>query len=63
MFRAVGIVVPVWELPDGKEAADCEAPALALGARLDAALASTDSLDANERRAKAGIVSRQVTLR
>jgi len=34
-----------------------------LDARLAEALAVTEPLDANERRARAGIVSRQVTLR
>ncbi|QAY63881.1 topoisomerase II [Xylanimonas allomyrinae] len=63
MFRAAGLVVPVWELPAGTEAAAVEAPAAQLAARFDAAVAVTDSLDANERRARAGIVSRQVTLR
>ncbi|QAY69400.1 DUF5926 family protein [Xylanimonas protaetiae] len=63
MFRAAGLVVPVWELPAGTEAADVEKPAAELGKRLDAALTVTEPLDANERRAKAGIVSRQVTLR
>ncbi len=63
MFRAAGLVVPVWELPKGTEAADVETPAAELGERLDAALAVDAPLDANERRAKAGIVSRQVTLR
>jgi hypothetical protein len=63
MFRAAGLVVPVWELPADKAAADCEEPAAALGKRLDAALANSAPLDANERRAKAGIVARQVTLR
>ncbi len=63
MFRAAGLVVPVWELPEGTEAADVEKPAAELGKRLDAALAVTEPLDANERRARAGIVSRQVTLR
>ena len=63
MFRAAGLVVPVWELPAGTEAADVETPAAHLDARLAAALKITAPLDANERRARAGIVSRQVTLR
>jgi len=62
-FRSCGLLVPVWELPRGTEAADLEEPAKELKARLDAALAVTEPLDANERRARAGIVSRQVTLR
>jgi hypothetical protein len=63
MFRAAGIVVPVWELPRGTEAADVEAPLAELGERLAEALAATEPLDADQRRARAGIVSRQVTLR
>jgi hypothetical protein len=63
MFRACGLVVPVWELPRGTEAADLEEPVQELAQRLDAALAETAPLDANQRRARAGIVSRQVTLR
>ncbi|MEV7962467.1 DUF5926 family protein [Oerskovia paurometabola] len=62
-FRSSGLLVPVWELPRGTEAADIEEPAKELKAKLDAALAVTEPLDANERRARAGIVSRQVTLR
>lgn len=62
-FRSSGLLVPVWELPRGTEAADVEEPAKELKAKLDAALAVTEPLDANERRARAGIVSRQVTLR
>ena len=63
MFRACGLVVPVWELPTGTEATDLEQPIQELASRLDAALAISEPLDANERRARAGIVSRQVTLR
>jgi hypothetical protein len=62
-FRASGLVVPVWELPKGTEAADLEGPATELGEKLAKALSIKEPLDANERRARAGIVSRQVTLR
>jgi hypothetical protein len=62
-FRSCGLVVPVWELPRGTEAADIEEPVAAFRAGLDAAIASDAPLDANERRARAGIVARQVTLR
>jgi hypothetical protein len=62
-FRASGLVVPVWELPKGTEAADLEGPAKELGEKLAKALSIKEPLDANERRARAGIVSRQVTLR
>jgi hypothetical protein len=63
MFRAAGLVVPVWELPEGTTAEAVEKPLAALGKKLDAAIKLTTDLDANERRARAGIVSRQVTLR
>ena len=62
-FRSSGLVVPVWELPRGTEAADLEEPVKEFKVKLDAALAITEPLDANERRARAGVVSRQVTLR
>ena len=62
-FRSSGIVIPVWELPKGSEAEDIEAAAAEFWPVFEAELASTAPLDANERRARAGIVSRQVTLR
>ncbi|MCP2263364.1 DUF5926 family protein [Promicromonospora thailandica] len=62
-FRASGLVVPVWELPRGTQAEDLEAPVAELGEKLAKALSIKEPLDANERRARAGIVSRQVTLR
>lgn len=62
-FRSCGIVVPVWELAPGTEAADVEPLALAFDAVLTEALATTTPLTAQERRARAGLVSRQVTLR
>ncbi len=62
-FRSSGVVVPVWELAPGTEASEIEAPAVEFLARFDAALAETTPLDANARRARAGLVSRQVTLR
>ena len=62
-FRSSGVVVPVWELPPGTEAAELEGPATEFLARFDEALADTSPLDANARRARAGLVSRQVTLR
>lgn len=62
-FRVDGLMVPVWELPDHLKAADIERPAADLGTRLDEALAITVPLTADERSARAGIVSRQLTLR
>jgi len=62
-FRAAGVVVPVWELAPGTEAAELEGPAAEFLERFDEALADTSPLDASARRARAGLVSRQVTLR
>lgn len=62
-FRTSGILVPVWELPRGTEADELAGPCADFEARLAEALAVTEPLDADERRARAGIVSRQVTLR
>ena len=63
MFRAHGLVVPVWDLPLGFGAAACEPAATAFAARLEAALAETAPLTDAERRARAGLTTRQVTLR
>ncbi|NTW40385.1 MAG: topoisomerase II, partial [Cellulomonadaceae bacterium] len=62
-FRSCGVLVPVWDLAPGTEADELAEPLLALSARLDAALALDTPLDANERRARAGLVARQLTLR
>jgi hypothetical protein len=62
-FRALGLVVPVWDLAPDAEAADVEAPAAALRARLDDALREKSPLSVAERRSRAGLLSRQVTLR
>jgi hypothetical protein len=62
-FRAHGLVVPVWDLPAEAPAADWTGPATEFGARLDRALAETGPLTADERRSRAGLLSRQVTLR
>jgi hypothetical protein len=62
-FRAHGLVVPVWDLPADSPAADWAGPAAAFEERLTAALASSDPLTTDERRARAGLLSRQITLR
>lgn len=61
-FRACGLAIPVWELVPGTEAEELTGPLTAMGQRLDAALAESGPLDAAARRAKAGIISRQVNL-
>ena len=63
MFRAQGLVCPVWDLPLGTGAAAIEEPAKAFGDRLAAALADPAPLTNDERRARAGLTTRQVTLR
>ncbi len=62
-FRADGLLVPVWDLGPDTEADDLEKPAAELETRLAEAMAVTSPLSADERRAKAGIAHRQLTLR
>jgi hypothetical protein len=62
-FRAHGLVVPVWDLPADAPAADWAQPARDFEERLTAALASSAPLTSDERRARAGLLSRQITLR
>jgi hypothetical protein len=62
-FRAHGLLVPVWDLPHDREADALEEPVAALRQRLDEALAVTAPLSHDERRARAGLTSRQITLR
>lgn len=62
-FRAHGLLVPVWDLPGGATADDVEEPAAAFRERLSQALGESAPLTPEERRARAGVVSRQVTLR
>jgi hypothetical protein len=62
-FRAHGRLVPVWDLPHDLEPATLEEPVLALRGLLDEALASPRELTSVERRARAGLLSRQLTLR
>ncbi|MCW2675832.1 MAG: secA, partial [Modestobacter sp.] len=62
-FRAHGLVVPVWDVPAETPAEEWAGPAAGLQSRLESALAVTGPLTADERRARAGLLSRQVTLR
>ncbi|MEU0392413.1 DUF5926 family protein [Streptomyces sp. NPDC006208] len=61
-FRAHGLMVPVWDLPSGMGAEECEKPAAEFAERLTEALASDVPLTAEERRARGGLTNRQVTL-
>lgn len=62
-FRACGLLVPVIEVPVDAAAAEHESALAAWGERYAVALASEANLTAEERRARAGLLSRQVTLR
>jgi hypothetical protein len=62
-FRADGLLVPVWDLPVGTEAGELEEPAKEFAVRLDEAMTDSSPLTPDQRRARAGVVSRQVTLR
>ncbi|EFQ84620.1 hypothetical protein HMPREF0063_10473 [Aeromicrobium marinum DSM 15272] len=61
MFRAHGLLVPVWETPTGAEA--LEEPAAALAARLEEALADDAPLTTEQRSARNGLANRQITIR
>jgi hypothetical protein len=61
-FRAHGLTVPVWDLPREVSAEDVEKPAAEFAERLAAALAVTEPLTPEERRARGGLTNRQVTL-
>ncbi|MET0999535.1 MAG: DUF5926 family protein [Marmoricola sp.] len=63
MFRAHGLVVPVWDLPLGTGGEALEEPAAKLVTALDEALATTTPLTSEERAARAGLASRQLTIR
>jgi Family of unknown function (DUF5926) len=63
MFRAHGLLVPVWDLPHDAEAASWEEPLAAFIQRYRAAMAGGTELDADARRAKQGLLGRQLTLR
>jgi hypothetical protein len=62
-FRADGLLVPVWELTEGTSAEGVEDAARDFGVRLEAALAVDTPLTSEERRARAGLQNRQITLR
>jgi hypothetical protein len=62
-FRACGLLVPVWDLDPTLAGADYENVVAQLAVRLDDALARTGALSAEERRARSGLLSRQVTIR
>ncbi|MGH8966650.1 MAG: DUF5926 family protein, partial [Actinomycetes bacterium] len=63
MFRAHGLLVPVWDLPVGTGAKVLEEPAAQFGRDLDAALADDTPLTGDQRSARSGLANRQLTIR
>jgi hypothetical protein len=63
MFRAHGLLVPVWDLPRDTPAGTWEEPLAAFAKRYAEALSVTGDLSPAERRARQGLVGRQLTLR
>ena len=62
-FRADGLLVPVWELTDRTPSDGVEAAAAAFQVALTAALAVSEPLTSQERRARGGLHTRQITRR
>lgn len=61
-FRALGLLVPVWDLADGVEVDHVEDPAAEFETRLTQALVQTDPLTGAERRARESLLARQLTV-
>jgi hypothetical protein len=63
MFRAHGLLTPVWDLPLGTGADALEGPIARFAEALDVALETDRPLSDPERAARSGLANRQVTLR
>jgi hypothetical protein len=63
MFRAHGLLTPVWDLPVGTGAEAVEEPAAQFAQDLAEALADESDLSSEERAARSGLANRQVTIR
>jgi hypothetical protein len=63
MFRAHGLLVPVWDLPREPEAPEWEAPLAEFVKRYAEALGVAEPLSPAERRSRQGLLGRQLTLR
>jgi hypothetical protein len=63
MFRACGLLIPVWDLPAEPPAAEWEAPMQDFAKRYAEAIGNDAELTSAERRARQGLVGRQLTLR
>jgi hypothetical protein len=63
MFRAHGLLAPVWDLPLGTGPEALEDPASTFAGHLAEALADESPLTADQRAARSGLANRQVTIR
>ncbi len=63
MFRAHGLLTPVWEIPLGSGAERATGDIGALAERLDLALAEQAPLTVQQRSARNGLANRQLTIR
>src|SRR5207253_10004548 len=63
MFRAHGLLVPVWDLPRDVDSEDGEAPLAEFAKRYAEALGVSGDLTSAERRSRQGLLGRQLTLR
>ena len=63
MFRAHGLLAPVWDLPLGTGPEALEDPASTFAEHLAEALADDSDLTADQRAARSGLANRQVTIR
>jgi hypothetical protein len=63
MFRAHGLLTPVWDLVPGTGAAVLDETVAAFGERLEEALATASELTSQERSARSMLANHQVTLR
>lgn len=62
-FRTCGLIVPVFEMAERTEAEDLTEGATVLATKLETEIENRESLTPDERRARAGLVSRQISLR
>lgn len=63
MFRAHGLLVPVWEIEEPVLVDDLEDPAIEMAQRLADGIADDTPLDADQRRARAALANRNITIR
>lgn len=63
IIRTLGALIPVWDLPREAPASEWEEPFAALAKRYAEALAFSGGLDDATRRARSGLIGRQLTLR